>query len=206
MGNSKAQTTVEELARAAQAGSEAAFEQLVHLTAGRLYRFLRTKGVDEHAAEDLVQETYIRVHGALNRYDPARPFAAWLFTIGARLAVSHWRRQRPETPLLPQDRVVQDHPAAAAARASSADALWERARTALSKDQYEAVWLHYHEAMPVKEVAAVMGKTDVHVKVMLHRARKRLARTLETAEAAPTSVPESEPEGELQCSASTGNG
>jgi RNA polymerase sigma-70 factor (ECF subfamily) len=48
-------------------------------------------------AEDLVQETFIRVFRALDRYDPERPFAAWIFTIASRLAIDHLRRRRVKT-------------------------------------------------------------------------------------------------------------
>ena len=48
----------------------------------------------EEDAEDVAQETFIRVFRALDRYDPARPFAAWLFTIAARLCIDAIRRRK----------------------------------------------------------------------------------------------------------------
>ena len=48
-------------------------------------------------AEDLTQETFVRMFRALDRYDPERPFAAWLFTIATRLAIDHLRRRRVPT-------------------------------------------------------------------------------------------------------------
>ena len=45
-------------------------------------------------AQDLTQETFIRMFRALDRYDPTRPFGAWLFTIATRLCIDHIRRQR----------------------------------------------------------------------------------------------------------------
>jgi RNA polymerase sigma-70 factor (ECF subfamily) len=45
-------------------------------------------------AEDLTQETFVRMFGALDRYDPTRPFPAWLFTIASRLCIDHLRRRR----------------------------------------------------------------------------------------------------------------
>jgi RNA polymerase sigma-70 factor (ECF subfamily) len=48
-------------------------------------------------AEDLVQETFVKVFRALERYDPERSFAAWIFTIASRLAIDHLRRRRVQT-------------------------------------------------------------------------------------------------------------
>ncbi len=48
-------------------------------------------------AEDLAQETFVRMFRALDRYDPERPFTAWLFTIATRLAIDHLRRRRVQT-------------------------------------------------------------------------------------------------------------
>ncbi len=45
-------------------------------------------------AEDITQETFVRLFRALDRYDPSRPFRAWLFTIVSRLAIDHLRRRR----------------------------------------------------------------------------------------------------------------
>src|SRR5882672_2716979 len=45
-------------------------------------------------AEDVTQETFVRMFRALERYDPSRPFSAWLFTIATRLCIDHLRRRR----------------------------------------------------------------------------------------------------------------
>src|SRR5436190_897730 len=48
-------------------------------------------------AEDLTQETFVRMFRAIDRYDPTRPFGAWLFTITSRLSIDHIRRRRMKT-------------------------------------------------------------------------------------------------------------
>jgi RNA polymerase sigma-70 factor (ECF subfamily) len=45
-------------------------------------------------AEDVTQETFVRMFRALDRYDPSRPFAAWLFTIASRLSIDVLRRRK----------------------------------------------------------------------------------------------------------------
>jgi RNA polymerase sigma-70 factor (ECF subfamily) len=58
----------------------------------------------EEDAEDVTQETFVRVFRSLDRYDPARPFAAWIFTIAARLCIDQMRRRRVRpVPLVQRD-------------------------------------------------------------------------------------------------------
>ena len=46
-------------------------------------------------AEDITQDTFVRMFRALERYDPSRPFAAWLFTITSRLCIDLRKNHRP---------------------------------------------------------------------------------------------------------------
>ena len=89
------QLDAEELARKAGEGSSACFSALVSRFAGRLFHYLQHKVGSAHDAEDLVQETFLRVLRHIDRYDPTRPFAPWLFTIATRLAISHHRGRTP---------------------------------------------------------------------------------------------------------------
>ncbi|MBN2269667.1 MAG: sigma-70 family RNA polymerase sigma factor, partial [Sedimentisphaerales bacterium] len=74
----------------------------------------------------------------------------------------------------PRDRIAQGE---------TRQSLWAAART-LSPIQYEALWLRYAEDMPIKEIAKVMGNSQVSVKVALCRARMRLAEKLQDMAAA----------------------
>jgi len=58
----------------------------------------------EQDAEDVTQETFVRVFRSLDRYDPDRPFTAWIFTIAARLCIDQLRRRRLRpVPLVQRD-------------------------------------------------------------------------------------------------------
>jgi RNA polymerase sigma-70 factor (ECF subfamily) len=74
------------LVRRTLAGDPGAFEVLVRRHHRDLFRTLRriTRNVED--AEDLTQEAFLRGYRALDRFDPARPFRPWLWTIGIRLA------------------------------------------------------------------------------------------------------------------------
>ncbi len=84
----------EELARRAQQGCAASFEQLVRRFQVPVLQFLRQRtGAVE--AEDLVQETFVRAYENLHHYRRTWRFATWLFTIARRVSINHHRRARP---------------------------------------------------------------------------------------------------------------
>jgi len=82
------------LVRRCLAGDEKAYRELVEMYQGQVYSLALRMVRRSEDAEDLVQETFVRMFRALSRYDPARPFAAWLFTIASRLCIDHLRRRR----------------------------------------------------------------------------------------------------------------
>jgi RNA polymerase sigma-70 factor (ECF subfamily) len=158
-------------ARAA-AGSVEAFEELTLQFEPRIYGFLCRHIGNTHDAEDLTQETFVRAWRAIARFDPTRDFATWLFVIARRAAANHFRARRTH------DELTDDFPAETAEpRSDEADALW-RAAKKLKANQYEALWLRYGEGFSIAQTARVMGLTTIHVKVILHRARKELARRI----------------------------
>ena len=165
-----------ELVCQAQAGSGASFAALADRYRGRLLKFLHTRKLRRHDAEDVVQETLVRAFENIRRCNPARSFAAWLFTIAARQAVSHRRRQSrlvSSADLDPPAPAGED-PARVVAEASHRDRLWVLAERTVSRGQYTALYLRYARELTVREIAREMAITTVHVRVLLHRARKRL--------------------------------
>lgn len=158
------------LARQAKEGSSAAFGTLVHRYHTRVYTFLLTLTRHRQDAEDLTQETFLRAWNKFHHFDPALPLLPWLFTIARRQSIAALRKSRPLPPDLPFPSEAEP--------ASPALWLWETAKRELGPDAYSALWLHYREELPLKEVAGVLGKREGAVKVMLHRARKSLADAL----------------------------
>jgi RNA polymerase sigma-70 factor, ECF subfamily len=80
-------------------GEERAFNELVERYNGRLLNFVyRTTG-DRQRAEDLVQETFIRVYRHIHRFDTNRKFSTWIYTIASNLAKNELRN-RSRNPLV----------------------------------------------------------------------------------------------------------
>ncbi len=167
--------TAEDLAVSVQRGSKADFAELVNRFGPRLYRYFRQKIRSREDCEDLVQDTLIKAYRNIHRYRRIGRFVTWLYTIGTRLMVDHYRlQQRRRAMPIPGDLPGGMDPLESAARKEARENLWIMARS-LSRKQFDALWLRYAEEMSVKEIAGVMGTTRVHAKVLLYRARKRLA-------------------------------
>jgi RNA polymerase sigma-70 factor (ECF subfamily) len=172
--------TPEELATRAARGSAASYSELVKRFEVRLFNFLLRK-VARTDAEDLAQETFVRAWERIGNYDRRWRFSTWLFTIASRLAVSHYRKQSAAAP---RAEFAADTGAGDGDRDVEADCrlgrrLWALAAS-LGADQHEALWLRYAEDLSIPEIAEVMRKSHVGVRVCLFRARQALAGRLET--------------------------
>ena len=178
--------SAEEWARRSQQGCRASFAELVERYGMRLFDFLRYKTNSLQDAEDLVQDTFVKAYENIHRYNDSWKFSTWLFTIASRLASSHFRRLRPWRALgeIESDGIG---PGQMMVKQETRKNLWTMAGD-LSKYQYQALWLKYAQNMSIKEIAKVMRKSQVNVKVILYRARLNLAKRLQnvTVEEAAT--------------------
>ncbi|MGA2174142.1 MAG: sigma-70 family RNA polymerase sigma factor [Verrucomicrobiota bacterium] len=171
----------EELARQSQAGSLEAFEELVSRYERRIYAFTAQWRCNPSEAREVTQDAFVRAFQAIAQFDTRRPFAPWLFAIARRRCVDLHRHFRPvsEDPL--PDLPDLDDPAEVLARREEGENVWRLARRHLGDGQYQAIWLRYAEDMNVAEIAQALGKTQTHVKVLLFRARQKLAGPLRRA-------------------------
>ncbi|MBT6790153.1 MAG: sigma-70 family RNA polymerase sigma factor [Verrucomicrobia bacterium] len=167
------------LAIAAKKGCMESFEQLVARLEGRLYAFLYQKTSNHHLAQDLLQSTFVTAYRKLHRYNPQYAFTTWIYTIASRLAINHFRRKR----LLESehaDGVTDTTPSSELIASEKAESVWSRARALLTGNQFAALWHFYGEDRNLAETADVMNKSVGSVKVLLHRARRKLAELLPT--------------------------
>ena len=86
-----------DLVRRCLAGDQRAYRDLVRRYQRPVFSVVMRVVRRAEDAEDLTQETFVRMFRALERYDTERPFTAWLFTIASRLAIDHLRRRRIQT-------------------------------------------------------------------------------------------------------------
>lgn len=173
-------------AREVRRGDREAFGRLVRRYQDRLFGLVLMMVRRPDAAEELLQDAFVRAYTHIERYDDTRPFYPWLATIAVRLAQNrlrqHGRTLRREGASLESAR----EPAAAGGALASlianerGRALW-RAVAALPSGERTAVILYYRDGLAVGDVAHVLGVTTGTIKTLLFRARRRLRERLESA-------------------------
>lgn len=171
-----------ELMRRAQAGDESAFAALMHRWERPVKAVIARVVFNARDAEELAQETFVRVWQHRARFRPEAAFRPWIFSIALNLARNRlrWWRSRPEVALEEWDEPVRGAPAGGGEQAERA----ERARAVrdavakLPVEQREALVLFEYEQMSQAEIAAAVGATPKAVENRIARARERLRGTL----------------------------
>jgi RNA polymerase sigma-70 factor (ECF subfamily) len=173
-------SNVEDLVRRAQTGSSAAFGELVARFESSLFNFLLRRTASAEDAEEIAQDAFVRAWQRIDAYDARWSFATWLFTLARRLAATRRRSTRPAAKgheALDEVPVHAD-PGHDLTRTEERESLWSLADRVLDGDQRSALWLRYAEDLSVAEIAEVLGRSSVSVRVLLFRARERLASRL----------------------------
>ncbi len=163
------------------AGDDAAFGELYEGLAPRLYGFLHRQTRDEALADDLLQQTMLRIHGARGRFVEGAAVIPWAFAIARRGIIDAHRRGRRI--VLAQDADEGDAADLLASVDASAEELVDaqgladvlRATLAdLPENQRVAFELVKQEGLSLGEAAAVLGTTVAAVKLRAHRAYEAL--------------------------------
>lgn len=164
-----------ELIGRAQAGSADAFERLVAHYQPRLSRYLGMRGLPQHEAEDAVQRALIAAWQNLASYRSRWRFSTWLYTIAQRSIERP--REVPDSPTV--DARAGDHDDF---ERQLRDNVWSAARQHLACEAFTALWLHHGEGFSGAETARIMNRSQVWVRVNLHRSRQTLKRLLHSGE------------------------
>jgi len=172
------------------AGRDAALNDLMERHAAPVFHFLCRIVGNEDDANDLAQETFVRVFRARASFRTSERFSTWLFTIAANLARNHfrWRARHPNVSLdtetgekeqtlgstLPANEQAPNEQALTAERARAVRAAVGK----LPEDLREAIVLCEWEEYSVAEAAAILETTPKAVESRLYRARQILRERL----------------------------
>lgn len=154
---------------------EGAFCALYERTARQLRAYLLRGCGDRTLADDLLQETYLRMLRSGFEGNDDRHRRNYLYRIATNLLTDHYRRTRPQTDQLPQHDGSPSHAHEIHLRSDIGSALAE-----LAPRDRQMLWLAYVEGASHAEIADIMGLRTASVRSMLFRARHRLAEELKT--------------------------
>jgi len=183
-----------DLARRAAAGDDRAYAALVSRHKDGLHRLLRRYLGDPEEAREATHEAFIAAWSALARYDPARPFGAWLRTIAVNKARDRGRRRAFRRLIFgdrpPEDTDARHHPDPAA---RPDEALMRQERLvrvdraiARLPDALKApLLLTAIEGRSQQETADILGLSVKAVETRVYRARRLLAEALAPAPRPP---------------------
>jgi RNA polymerase sigma-70 factor (ECF subfamily) len=169
-----------------QAGEADAFEELYTRHATVIYRLGWAMLQQAQAAEDVVQETFLRAYKARQRFDPTRAsFGTWIYQIALNYCRSYLRRKRlltvpwlrPNGEMLELPDSSKSGPEVSALRGEYRRMLWEAVQN-LSEPLREVVILHYYMEFPAVEIAVQLNCPEGTIYSRLHNARRHLAQAL----------------------------
>ncbi|HYY51996.1 MAG TPA: RNA polymerase sigma factor [Myxococcales bacterium] len=198
--------TDEELLAAYQQGDPGAFESLLRRYRAPLYTFLLRMLGDREKAEDLAQETFLRIVKGASGWEHRARFQTWLFTIARNLCVDQSRRDRfrradsldaegrdGEPPLVESVPGAGIDPERGAASAKVRPLL-QKALLSLPAEQREVFILREQAGVPFREIAEMTGVNENTVKSRMRYALEGLRKALAAAgvpedEAAPEPAP-----------------
>ena len=183
-----------DVARLAQQGKEAAFRELVRRYERPVFSLVFRMVRDSATAEDLAQDTFIKVLNHIDKYRPEFKFSSWLFKIANNVAIDHLRRRQLDTISMdgsPNAATasdieatsfdIADHAETAldAMEAKELGSSIERAIGALRPEYRSCIMLRHVEGRSYEEIAATLDLPLGTVKTYIHRARHQLRESLE---------------------------
>lgn len=170
------------------AGEDAAFSDLYDALAPRMYAFILRKVGNVARAEDLVQQTLLKLHCARGRYVAGSRVTPWAFAILRRLHLDQERRKKLE--VLSDDGAPDSSPASpranpeeSAASKQQVQILVDSVLSQLSPAQQMAFELVHYGQMSHAEAAEALGTTVASVKLRMQRANQTIRAALDSANA-----------------------
>ena len=165
------------------AGDENAFATLVEKYQRQVHALAFRKVGDFQTAEDITQETFLRVHQKLATLNDPAKFSGWLYAITNHLCIAWYRENRLQTEALQEIYISEIETEAysryiarehAKTTAEVQHDLVKSLLTKLKESDREVITLHYFEEMTSSEIGELLGVSENTIKSRLHRARQRL--------------------------------
>lgn len=153
-----------------QQGDFAAATLLIDRISPRLLRFFLAKSMSRADADDLLQETWLRIHKVRHTYRPGEPALPWFYAIARHIRVDHYRKSIRVAAGARELEEISKGVSSLPRQAGELEALL----APLSESQREVIAMLKVEGMSLEEVARATSSTVGSVKQKVHRAYKKL--------------------------------
>nr|WP_197480033.1 RNA polymerase sigma factor SigW [Paenibacillus swuensis] len=179
------------LVRLARNGDQTAFAELVELYKDKIFNLGYRMLNNRQEAEDVTQETFLRVYSNLEKYDETQKFSTWIFRIGTNLCIDRLRKKKPSYSLDAElnDGEGTDMYAMLASHdpgpenqvllTETQDSI-RKAIDSLPAKYKSAVILKYLHDQSLQEISDILGIPVTTVKTRVHRGREFLRKKMET--------------------------
>ena len=181
----------EELMLECRKGDMSAFELLVRRYQDALVNYINYTINDYHRAEDLAQETFLRVFKSASRYEPKASFKSWLYTIATNLSKNEIRNRARRNTYFLEDMVDENedvyHSEFMIDTRYQPDILYEKKERQqlikktlkqLPENQRLALTLVTYQELSYEEVSEILNCSTGAVKSLIHRARQNMKKLL----------------------------
>ena len=176
-----AESNLDNLMAQYQLGDFDATTALVETVSPQMHRFFLAQLISRTEADDLLQETWLRIHRVRHTYRQGEPVLPWLYAIARRVRVDHYRKTART---IAHREVVEDLSTIAAPKLEDANHSEGLAAmlALLTESEREVIEMLKVMGMSLEEVARATSCTVGSVKQKAHRAYKKLRVTLGTAQ------------------------
>ncbi len=183
-----------DLVSLAQEGREAAYRELIRRYERPVFSLIYRMVRDREVAEDLAQDSFIKVLNHIDRYRPEFKLSSWLFKIANNVAIDHLRKRRLDTVSMDGsphagtaaeieatqiEIASQQETALEEMEAKEVGSAIERAIASLRPEYRSCIMLRHVEGRSYEEIAAMLDLPLGTVKTYIHRARHQLREALE---------------------------
>ena len=163
-----------ELVKEVKSGSTSALQTLYMRHLDAIYRYFYYQTKDKFLAEDLAQDVFIRVWRAIDHYDEKKgSFTSWMYRIAHNLLIDHYRGKKS---LTLKEGIEASYTEDWLEKLDRNEKI-QKIKSELDNlpdDYREVVILRFFEDMGVEEVAIIMEKSEENVRVIQHRAIRKL--------------------------------
>lgn len=162
------------------AGDESGLVQLIRDHRDGLMLYLNGFVSDLSVAEELTEDTFLKLVLKKPRFSARSSFKTWLYTIGRNLALDYLRRNRKSTVCMDDCPEISDEEYDLEQRyiQQEKQIILHHAMKKLKPEYRQVLWLVYFEGFRCAEVGKIMGKSEATTQTLVSRARQALKRNL----------------------------